>query len=352
MSSNQGQCSQSLLTIKLDQIKNLLNQDPEKHAAEISSSLLWIGMNHPEVLMDDSSELLDFSIKRLYFRDSWEFPDDLIPSDALTTILNSRVCQELMVFCGYVDPKILNILPEKMVSIRLAFGRHINVLSLIRELKCRRQKQRKTIGDEEHTSIHLRCGEVDLKNLTSLPDSDNHIFTSLFISDASDQNAAWIVQAFLALRPKIKDCIETEDLFLSLPRSKLTATGLETIAKGFYEACLPVHGFTVSSPYIKDDREVPGYKNLDDFVKTMEYRYNLEYTFCNDQAMTLFNEWKGPTELTVKYIDEAEEFADLCFDDSGDLCCDDSADNSIDIIYPKASVPYGPVLTPAFIPYF
>ncbi|CAL4076728.1 unnamed protein product [Meganyctiphanes norvegica] len=309
-------------------------------------------MNHPEVLTDDTGKLIDVSIKRLYFRDSWEFPDDLIPTDALSILLNSRVCQDLMTFCGYVDPKVLNIFPEKMCSMQLSFGRHIDVGLLIRELKSRRQRQKKTIGTKEFTSIHIRCGEVDLKDLISLPDSDNHIFIALFISDVSDQNATWVVQAFLALRPKFKNCIETEDLLLQLPRSKLTAAGLETIAKGFYEACLPVHCFMVFSPYINDDSVVPGYKDADDFVKTMQYRYNLEYMFCKDeQGVEMFKEFKGPTELTVDYLDEVDEFTHEFGNDSADDCSEDSAENSseiIEIICPKASVPYGPVITPVF----
>ena len=56
---------------------------------------------------------------------------------------------------------------------------------------------------------------------------------------------------------------------LYLPRSKLTATGVEAIAKGLFEASVRVDHYEVSSPHLNEDMfssgMVPGYEHYEDF---------------------------------------------------------------------------------------
>ena len=44
----------SQLFISLDQLHELISEDPEKHAMKISSLLLWIAAKHPYVLENES----------------------------------------------------------------------------------------------------------------------------------------------------------------------------------------------------------------------------------------------------------------------------------------------------------
>ncbi|CAL4086763.1 unnamed protein product [Meganyctiphanes norvegica] len=280
MTLDPSQSSQSQIVSKLVQLNKLNEDEHKKHAAEISNILLWTATNHPEVLKDENDELKEVSIKRLYFRDSWEFPDELVPTDALTTLLNSRICKDLKAIWGYLDPQILSNFHTPLCTISLAIGKHTNFISLIEELKRRKQ------NTCEVFRIHLRCGELNLEDLPTVPD----INLGLFISDVSDADTAWVVQATSLLRPQCLTPSFIEVPVLCLPCSQLTAVGVECIAKGLFDADIHVEVLEISSPYIDTDGEIPGYGNVSNFVKLIMSKYDLEYLSIVDEKEISFTE--------------------------------------------------------------
>ncbi|CAL4122780.1 unnamed protein product [Meganyctiphanes norvegica] len=265
MFSTSGQLSQSELVSTIAKLKILINEDDEhckncnnplidhefleiKNSMEISTILLWIATNHPEVLRDDADELENVSVKRLDFRSSWEFPDKLIPTDALIILLKSRVCKDIRTYCGNVNPQVLKNFPEKMHSLRLALGKYSDAGSLIEALICRlNQIEQEYAGFSEDIIIHIRCRELGLEELTKL----SIVLPKVYISDVTDNDAEWVVQAVSALK-SIEDYSEDIDT-LYLPLSKVTATGVEAIAKGLFDAGISLDFFNISSPYLGDD---------------------------------------------------------------------------------------------------
>lgn len=357
MSSKPDQVVQSLLTNNIEELKKLLSENSDgskKYAAEITTILFWIAMNHPEILANGATELQDISVKHLYFQGSWESPDKVIPTEVLTTLFSSKICREMKSFCGYISAQALSNFPEHLWSVGFSISKLTDAKSLIRELHCRRERYLRKLNPhgpeclhkfcllsidekyiyEEHVTIHLRCGEVDLKNLTPLPESG--IFQSLLISNVSDHDIYWVVQAFTALRPKKKASdpfFYVESLLLNLPNSKLTSIGLEGLAKGFYEAPgLHVVCIGVESPYINNNTEVPWYRNTEvpryrnteDFNEKIKYKYDLDFMFYDeDERMSWF-------------IDPIMDFRNKSDVITNDLCED----------FPESCIPKGCVLSP------
>ena len=259
----------SQLFISLDQLHELISEDPEKHAMKISSLLLWIAAKHPYVLENESwgKALPAEILKVLYFKSSWEHPREAIPTEAMITILKSTFCRRgLKAFCGYISPKALSWIPgyqnmrgAYQCSIRLTLGSDINVVSLIEELHRQHQQSRKDCwyASEdfeykfENLSVQLRCGELQGKDLTHLPDTE----PKLFISEVNDDDADWVVQVVAALQPKEDIChprAECSKDFggLYFPHSNLTSSGVESIVRGLFEAGITYPIFAVSSPSI------------------------------------------------------------------------------------------------------
>ena len=63
------------------------------HANEISRILLWIATNHPELLKKNSKKLKNVSVGHLHFPKSWQLLDELVPAEALKTLLKSDFLQ-------------------------------------------------------------------------------------------------------------------------------------------------------------------------------------------------------------------------------------------------------------------
>jgi len=259
----------------------------------------------------------------LEFRKSWEYHNELVVNDALITLLNSRVCKDLKAFCGYPSLQILNNLPEKISKMRISLGKNSDPVSIIEELKCRRQRHLSMYDNDDMTAIinnpdegilvHLRCGELDPKKLTPLPDST----TKIFISDVTDDDVDWVLQATISLVPK-KD-IEG----LILPRSKLTAAGVEGIAKGLADANLNSMEFGVSSPFIihkdsEDWSDVDSEDSAEDdgldedslsFAEMLTEKYDFVDVFLNNESRMDFIKFNDyiPKDLRDDFIKKLRE---------------------------------------------
>ncbi|CAL4095744.1 unnamed protein product [Meganyctiphanes norvegica] len=342
MASNCDQSSQSMLVNKLALLKKLIKEDSEnckkfdpknplelqiKNNLEISTILLWIATNHPEVLKDDAEELQDISVKRLYFCSSWEMPDELIPTDALTILVKSRLCKGLKNFCGNLNLEVMKNFPNKLWSFRLALGKHSNAGLLIDELRCRRIKHIKDQDEanysDENITIHFRCGELDLEELTPLPD----VQPKVYISNVTDNDSDWVVKAVTALQPKEDFNYDIGGLYL--PHSKLTVQGVESIAKGLFDASISPEFFLISSPYIgedgkglnanseeesnevlDEDTDEDSDEDSDDFFEMISNKYGLDFMlFMNEKEMyfTDFTD-SNPDDITDDFMNLMKDF--------------------------------------------
>ena len=264
--------SQYLITANLDKVNKLFSEDPIKHAAKISNLLLWIATFHPDLLEGEAKKLDPMMfIKCLYFPHSWEFPDQLLPTNALITLLRSRVCDELQTFCGYVSSQVVKNLPTSMYRLKLALGMHTDIGSILKELEYRRTSQYYDVEmdtSDRNIEVHFRCGEVDIAQLSSLPDNGSVIH----ISEMTAEDVPWVVQAVVALKPsedrpalrhsKIEkayvDNLDFEALLIS--RTTMTTTGVEALAEGLFDAGISLEEFAVASPHFDY-----GFKNISDW---------------------------------------------------------------------------------------
>lgn len=330
--------TKSELDTNLLKLKELIKENTEhgEHANEISTILLWIATNHPELLKKKTKELQNVSVKHLHFPKSWETLDKLVPTESLITLLESKVCKDLESFCGYVNTQVLKHLPNEVSTFRLALGKLIDNGSLLEELRCRQARKAENIGPNASAPycrswriiIHLKCSELEVEDLSQLPVC-GHIYPEIYISDASDNNTNWVIQAISALRPKNTEDPEIEAV--CLPRSKLTASGVEAIAKGLKEANIILSNFKISSSNINDDTKIPGYEysdensdedtdedsdeeeDTDKFCRMITKKY-----FSEDYTMMDFTDEKGmdftdfqefvPSDVTKSLVEQLSKY--------------------------------------------
>lgn len=286
-------------------LTEMLDEDPSKHAAEISDIMLWLATTHPEALEDKSQNpqglvAQGLRIYYLYFPESWENPDEFIPTLPLTKLLQSKVCRDLQTFSGYVNPSVLRHIQNPMYTKRLALGKHTDVKFLMAELERRRKRDAHTYHKfHEGTSIHLRCGEIKIQNLANIPD----IHSWLYISDVDDHGVNWVVQATSVLYPQLKIALTNRNFpyfgILHLPYSKLTVAGIEALAKGLLYSGQHFDLIDVSSPYIN-------FNNFSEkkFSLKIQEKYNIGcLTFGSEKKMVF-------TEI----IDDISKQVTLSFD--------------------------------------
>lgn len=303
------------LKAKFDKFERYIHEcdGPREHQSEISEILLWIAINQPGALKKGSlsRRMLDYcEVKRLYFRESWVNPNEPLPTDAIIALLKSCLCGELTTFCGFINPDIVeNFKLNKPLIMRLALSKKINVQTLLQKLKERRLKQfnNKKYKSEDELTVHLRSCELDLKDLETLPD----LKPTLYITDVKDADADWVVKAAVALKPEIDPAMSLDPKklpkdqksypyieSLHLPQSKLTAAGVEAIAKGLFEAGISLSAFTVSnSSYIQVNQ------NIKDFCAKISEKYSFK-------KMSYACEESEDFEDYAHYIDEGDSWED------------------------------------------
>lgn len=192
------------------------------------------------------------------------------------------------------------------------------------EIRCRRHLQIE--HNIEGIAIHLRCGELSVKDLAAIPD----VLPILFISDVSDYETDWVIQTTLALRPKTALLNLPYFGILFLPRSKLTVAGVEAIARGFFESGQRFQIMKVSSPYI--DNEIN-----DKFGLMIAEKYNISHlTFTNDKEMEF-------TDIIEDICEDVESWRDSIDDEIADFFSSTTG---------KYGVPLGSVLCPVWVDIF
>ena len=139
---------------------------------------VWIDVLLPEV-----------DIGHLNFRESWEYPENPLDVQRISTILSSTAIDDLYKFYGCISAENIHQFPPKNLNLYLSVTDVYHAKRIIEAISQQKRSVMHLIA------MHIRCEEVWPRIWALNQPERTHRPSLLLISDADDNKTSWIVEA-------------------------------------------------------------------------------------------------------------------------------------------------------------